>query len=198
MLTRRDALRLAAAATAGTVSPFAVSPAEAAALLDGPMPFDPFACRLDPALPEGDHRLDPVAFAAQVDGIDWMNWFEHGAPEQMAAYKQMYNAALAALGVSLADLPFDHPVVKLDEEALGLWVHAWMAGVRAGAASEHLRLALVTPQRVCPECHGHGRFWAGSPFRHHAKDQIGQVCGRCGGRGTELTPAPSAAAFAAD
>lgn len=194
MITRRDALRLAAAAAGTAAAPFAVSPAVAAALLDGPMPFDPDARRLDPALPAGDPTLDPGAFAAKIDGLDWQDWFEHGSPEEMAAYKQTYNAALDALGVRVAGLPFDHPIVKLDEAALGLWCAAWMAGVRAGAASEHLRLALVTPRRTCRRCHGNGRLWGGTPWRHHDDGTNAETCSDCGGAGTVATPSQSLAA----
>ena len=47
-ITRRDALGLAALATAGAAVPFAITPEHAAALLDGPMPFAPRAVRLGP------------------------------------------------------------------------------------------------------------------------------------------------------
>lgn len=81
MLTRRDALRLAAAA-----APFAVSPAEAAAPLDGPVPFVPDARPPTDPPPshlmqgglilfaegeDGERTSGHVTFFAEVAGDDW-------------------------------------------------------------------------------------------------------------------------------
>jgi len=108
----------------------------------------------------------------------------------MAEYKQLHNRALDAFGVLNRDLPFDHPLVALDEAALGMWCVAWMAGVRAGAAYEHLRLAMVMPTQTCRRCHGQGRTWGGSPYRLNDDGTNGAPCATCGGGGTVPTPAP--------
>ena len=69
-------------------------------------------------------------------------------------------------------------------------VVAWMAGVRAGAAYEHLRLALTPPTQTCPRCHGHGALRGGRPpsDRAHGPEER---CPDCGGAGTVPTPAPA-------
>lgn len=193
MITRRDALRLAAVAAGTAAGPFAVSPVEAAALLDGPAGFDPGGARPSAW---AANLLDPVQFASALDGIDIHDWFEHGAAVEMAEYKRVYNALLNALP-ALRDAPFDHPVYKLDEAAMGVWVGSWMAGVRAGAAYEHLRQAMVTPRMGCPRCHGNGTLWGGTPWRHNDDGMNREGCPDCGGAGTVSTPAPSAEAFAA-
>ena len=73
-----------------------------------------------------------------------------------------------------------------------------MAGIRAGAAYEHLRLALVTPRMGCLRCHSHGKLWGGKPHRHHDDGTNEETCPDCRGAGTVPTPAPTPPAFAAD
>ena len=105
----------------------------------------------------------------------------------MAGYKQAREAMVDAMPL-LDDLPADHPWVEMDEAALGLASHAWMAGVRAGAAYEHLRLALLSPTRVCRRCEGAGplRLDRGDHYPHGGPRR---ACPDCGGRGTVPTPA---------
>ncbi len=78
---------------------------------------------------------------------------------------------------------------KMDEAAKVMWCVAWMAGVHAGAAYEHLRLAMVAPRQTCKACHSQGRLWGGRPFRDNALPET--PCQACGGVGTVPTPAPS-------
>lgn len=186
MITRRDALRLAGAATGPGAAPFAVSPAEAAALLDKPASVDPGGLR--PSAWAADF-LDPVGFAEALDGVDFRDLFENGAAAEMADYKQAFDALFDA-EPALRDVPLDHPVHRLDEAGLAMWVTAWMAGVRAGAAYEHLRQAMVTPRHICERCHGHGRLWEGGPYRNGRAWEAAEACPACDRAGTVPTPAP--------
>ena len=70
-----------------------------------------------------------------------------------------------------------------------------MGGIRAGAAYEHLRLAMVTPWMECERCHAGGRLWGGSPFRHDGDGTNEEACPDCGGSGTVPTPAPTLASL---
>ena len=190
MITRRHALQLAAAAAAGAAAPLAVTPEQAAALLDGPAEFDPGPGR--GTVWSADFG-DPSRFADAVDGVDFVNdLFEHGAAEEVAAYHQALDALFRELPI-LRSVPSDHPIHRLDEAALAMWSVAWMAGVRAGAAYEHLRLALVTPRQTCRRCHGHGRLWGGEPYRAADDGDNAETCAACDGAGTVPTPAPTVA-----
>ncbi len=191
MFTRRDALKLAAAAaiTPTATAPFAVSPAEAAVLLDQPATFDG---RYHPG---GDADLSqPLAFARSLDGTDFGPFFDNGSAEAMTEYKQ----ALIALEERYPELnhaEYGHPIGALDEAALGMWCMSWMAGVRAGVQYEHLRLAMLAPRETCRACHGHGRTWSGRPYRKANDGTNGVTCDRCGGAGTVPTPAPKLSAL---
>jgi len=188
MMSRRKVLEFAAAAgVARAAVPFALAPEEAAAALDAPLDAAPVERDLGFRRYAND-PYDPIGFAESVDGEDWPELVNHISPEAMADYTQHRDAMIDAMPI-LDALPFDHPWAKMDEAALSMWSMAWMAGVRAGAAYEHLRLALLTPIRVCPTCHGHGALWDGSPFRHRGGERA--VCPDCGGRGTGPTPAPT-------
>ena len=46
---------------------------------------------------------------------------------------------------------------QLNDDAVDMATLSWMAGVRAGAACEHLRLALSAPTDNCDACSGYGR-----------------------------------------
>ena len=184
-MSRRDALKFAAALTAGGAAPLAVTPARAAALLDAPLDPGPFPPRSGPW---GADAYDPVGFAEALDSLDIPELIDHIAPDDMAAYKRLRGAVLRELPI-LRHAPFDHPWHKLDETALGLWCAAWAAGVRAGAQYEHLRLALLGPRRVCPRCQGVGSLEGAQP----AHDDAGgpEVCPDCGGTGITPTPVPA-------
>ena len=190
MLTRRDALRLAALAAAGTAAPFAVTPEEAAALLDGPAAFDPGAGR--PTIHTGD-PLSPTSFADAVDGADLgglYEWFGHNAAEEVTAYKQALDRLLDLHPALRDERGFGCPVSRLDEAAMGMWVMSWMAGVRAGAAYEHLRLALMEPLSVC-RCNGHGHLRGAGAGGWGT----GELCPDCQGKGTVPTPASNLESF---
>lgn len=190
MIARRDVLKLAASLTAATpLAPFAVSPERAAALLRQPAEFT--VDQAGPATPRFPES-DVVGFADDLDGTDWFQWFEYGAAEEMALYKQALSRCLDHFGVAdLGDLDCDHPVSRLDDATLRLWCRSWRAGVRAGAGYEHLRLALITPRQMCRICHGEGRTWGG---KHYPRSGEEAVCTNCAGIGTVATP-PAALSF---
>ncbi len=185
MLTRRDALKLAALAAATSAPLATVTSAEAARLLDAPMGAGPAPTsrRLG-----GIDAEDPVSFAEGLDGIDLGDVCTSIIPEDLAAYYQARAALLRELPI-LANLPFDHPWYAMDMAALDMASGAWMAGVRAGAQYEHLRMALVGPTRVCRRCQGIGSLAIGAE-RNHAADMAGgpQTCPDCGGGGTVAAP----------
>lgn len=190
MIARRDLLRLmAAASAANTLSlPFALSPAEAAAVLDAPVPFDPGIA----PTPSNDARGWPIPSAGQFANTAWsgldieaFGWFEEGAPVEWAAYRQAMRAVadLHPESLSLAGI---NPLSLLDEEVLRLCITSWDAGVRVGAELEHLRQAMLRPVQVCPRCHGDGRAAIPRPVREaglRADDPPG-LCPACGGSGT--------------
>ncbi len=80
----------------------------------------------------------------------------------MAAYRQAW-ATLVHAVPALADLPVGDPWTKLDEASMASWRDAWTSGVRAGAAYENLRQAVLAPSRVCGTCDGFGLVRGGSP-----------------------------------
>jgi len=188
--SRADVLRLAAARAAANPAPAAVTPEEAARLLAEPAGFDPGPGRN--GIGEPDH-LDVTQFAERIDGADWRfgDAVAHGAPGEMATYKQAHLALIdLAPGLLGYGTPGGNALDAMDEAALALWSAAWMAGVRAGSAYEHLRQALVPPTSVCAACHGHGVTWGGTPWRRHDDGSNAEGCPGCGGAGTVPTPAP--------
>jgi hypothetical protein len=170
-ISRRQTLQLAAAFAAAHRPLFAVSPAAAAAMLDGTAERDVFMVDDDPY---GMTVMDPTTFAQHMEGNDTQagHYFANGAAAEWAAYKQALDRVIA-LDPERLD-PYNprtvlsHPVNVMDEAVAALSGASWAAGVVAGAAYEHLRLALTAPVILCA-CNGHG-------------------CEACGGSGTLPTP----------
>ncbi len=98
--------------------------------------------------------------------------FAHGAPTEYAAYAQTL-ADLVGIYPGLGDPPSNqHPITRIPRAlSRGMRVMAWMAGVRTGAAYEHLRLAVVEPRQLCRRCHS-------------AVGEPSPWCPECGGAGT--------------
>jgi hypothetical protein len=119
MITRRQALKIATAATAARP---AISPKDAAAELDKPL--DRFASP-DSEHP-GDHLDDPASFAWSMSGSD--DLWDHVAPEQIAEYSRQ-RAAVEALLPVLKDVPPNHPWDALDNAAVSVWVTAYEQGL---------------------------------------------------------------------
>lgn len=72
-----------------------------------------------------------------------------------------------------------NPLDRLDDAVSDLATYAYWAGIRAGAAYEHLRLSLTPARAVC-RCDGYG-------FIDHSAGgyaHTGEVCPDCEGVGT--------------
>ncbi len=186
--SRRDVLKVAAAPAGTAAGPFAVTPQQAAALLAEPATVDPGPGRGRIGAP--DHR-DVVQFAESIDSTDWPcgDALAHGTPEAMARYQRSRLAVVDLAPGLLGDhTPGGDALDALDEAAMDLWTGGWMAGIRAGAAYEHLRMAMLAPTSVCDRCHGGGRLWDGAPCRSPGGAETD--CPACAGAGTVPTPAP--------
>jgi hypothetical protein len=154
MITRRQTLQIAAAFAATRGALFAVSPDQAAAMLDSSAAGD------DPPvdwrdLADGQETLnDPIAFAIDLDSTDyrWGGGYVNGAAPEWAAYKRALDRVIAAVPEALA-WKIDNPANDLDEIVVAMGNAMWRAGVVAGAAYEHLRLAVTAPDIVC-RCNG--------------------------------------------
>src|SRR5690242_4295598 len=96
-LDRRTMLKLAAALGADRAMPTTISPAEAALLLEQPPAFD--GAMPQDRVDEADWQ-DPEEFAAALVGVGGvaLDWFQDGAAEELAAYKQSAARMLAAFG----------------------------------------------------------------------------------------------------
>ena len=189
--TRRDVLKLAALAAAGTAGPLAVTPQEAAALLAQPATATDVDTDRD-CRGDGD-PTNPARFARHLDGSAGEDLADFFAPEEYAAYRQARAAVYAAMPF-LRDLPFDHPWHKLDEAAYAWATVAGMRGIAAGAKYEQLRQALVGPRRLCGRCDGLGALAGGQRVYLLGDDLDGlETCGDCKGAGTVPTPAPTLA-----
>ena len=188
MMTRRTVLELALAAGAARAAPpFALPPQEAAAALDAP--FDAAPLGTGPSRRRfTNDPYEPIDVAESLDGEDIPALMDHIAPQARAADKQAREAMVDEMPV-LARLPVPHPWHDMDEEAIGPSMESSMAGVRVGAAYEHLRLALLAPAHVCRARHGHGDLWGGKPFPERGGERT--VGAARGGRGVVPTPAPA-------
>ena len=137
-----------------------------------------------------DAFANPVAFAEGLGLLDLDDVLRHLAADEVAAYERA-EAALLTAEPALRFAPHAHPWHGLHDAAWGLAWALWAAGLRAGAASEHLRSALVGPRRLCARCHGGGVLWGGQPYATAAGDPA--PCPGCGGSGAVPTPAPTPA-----
>jgi len=145
--TRRDVLKLAAALPA-----IGATMTRADALVGN-----------EPVLPDKhpDAVFDPSSFAYQVEmGTIYDLTGAHGI-ETAAAERAEYTRARFDLIQLMPELehqkiPCDHPFIKMDEMMWAICHAAYWEGIRAGAAYEHLRQAIVAPTHVCPRCDGLG------------------------------------------
>lgn len=177
MITRRDALRFVAAMPA-VVPALAMSAKDAAAELDK-------ALANVPAKTERDSVLDPVGFAERLNGIDFgFNGF-CVAPEEEADLMRLFHE-LEQEVPELKTKPRARELYnELSDAAFDYAIESGWAGVRAGAAYENLRLALLGPTRICPECLSY--------FERHGMGPSREECTRCGGTGVVATPGVVAA-----
>jgi hypothetical protein len=173
-VSRRDALRLATAAATTPAIRFAFSPEEAAALLTEPLAIDP-----GPGKRFAHDFTNPVTFAEDLDALDFGQHALGGAAEQWAGWKQAMADVAAAAPEAFSAPGIANPLGRLDDTVSDLATYAYWAGIRAGAAYEHLRLALAPAREVC-RCNGYGfidRSGAGYP-------RSGEPCPDCGGAGS--------------
>ncbi|MDP9363221.1 MAG: hypothetical protein M3Q10_03130 [Chloroflexota bacterium] len=193
MLSRRSALRLAAAVAAANAAPFAVSPEDARAMFAAPLASP---APLVPTAPAGGtwdagpEIYDPAAFATEaIENNDWPDLLDHVAATKLAAYRQARAALFDALPV-LREAGFGHPIHALDEAVHGIIGEAYTDGLRTGATVEHVRQALLGPVRLCRRCQGVGALRGGHADDEWPTDAPAEPCPACGGRGTVATPAP--------
>lgn len=186
MVARRDVVRLIAITAAGRNLPFALSPAEATAALDEPVPFN--AGIAAPTLDVSGHPIpSSTEFARDMRRamhLDAFSWFADGAPVEYAAYQQ----ALQAVSDVAPDLLPMHGVgvmSKLEDAVMNLWLASWESGVGVGAQLEGVRQAMLRPVSVCHQCHGSGREEYLSPTRtpDMQPGDPARICTTCKGPG---------------
>src|SRR4051812_35941429 len=143
MIARRDLLKVAAAVGASRALVPDVSRADAARLLAEP------AATVRSQWRDAEDLFDPVNFAENAQGSlgnDFDQLLAASAPEQWARYHRARHA-MAREVPALHEARNGHPWHETDEAALALWHEAFAAGLRAGAAYENLRLALIGPRQ---------------------------------------------------
>ena len=86
----------------------------------------------------------PAAFAVALArrlATDDTGLLDRVAEEEMARYDQA-RAALVARHPELGDVPYDHPLHRMDQALQGLRGDAFEEGIAVGAAAEALRQSL--------------------------------------------------------
>jgi hypothetical protein len=168
MITRRDALRFAA--TLPIVGPaLAASATNVDAALDLPLDV--------PEKTSGTSIYDPVEFAESMNShaLGYLkDSTGHMAPEAYAAMNQAFADLYHAVPCIATTANGQHCFDLAQEAALSFAVEVEWSGLRAGAAYEYLRLALLTPMRTCPDCFADPKTMA--------------TCGTFSGRGVVPTP----------
>lgn len=185
MITRRQAIKLAASLAAARGAAPLVDRAEAATLLDQPIDAGTTLPPVGTATP----FAHPVAFVDDLSRRDIdPNAFNYLAPDDYAAYVQARAGLLRALPI-LNDVGHKHPYNEMDEAVYALANECYFKGLADGAAYEHLRATLTGATRVCVMCDGIGSLSlaaiaGGTRFR----DQAGgpDTCPDCNGQG--VTP----------
>ena len=173
-VSRRQALQLAAITATAPAVRFAFTPEEAAALLAEPLVIDPGPGK------RFDHDFaNPVTFAEDLDGIDFEQHAFGAAAEQWAVWKQLMAEVAAAAPEAFSAPGTAHLLGQLDDAVSDLATYAHWAGIRAGAAYEHLRLALMPARQVC-RCNGYGFINRSVGGYAHT----GEICPDCHGAGT--------------
>ena len=141
--------------------------------------------------PDTLDRADPVDFArhlyAKIAELFHDELIVH-APRELAAYRRVFAAAKRPHG---GELPHDHPLAKMDEEAHNWAGEAFWDGVRVGVAAADLRRAIAAMHdvRVCPQCQGDGVDRA---LALRDPQAVPTDCGGCEGEG--VVPVPGLAA----
>ena len=171
MITRRHALKLAASLP--VVVP-AIARADADRALD--LPLDPPAKTDDPSI------YNPVEFAESLSGHAY-GWLRdatgHMAPEALAEMEQAFHDLEQAVPALTMNPRITHLWEMVNEKVWNFATEVEWSGIRAGAAYENLRLAMLTPVRTCWEC-------AATYSRGRA------TCATCNGTGVVATPGVAA------
>jgi hypothetical protein len=163
MTTRRDLLRLASALGLAGATPTMAERIAAMTQLN--------------QRASANILIDPGAFAVDAGqmlsetpewGEDWIGALH---PECGAKYMQARKAFLDA-EPAIRDAPVGHPFNTLDDAVTALVMVAYDAGVRHGAAYEHLRRMVIGDLVQCRAC------WGVGATEHE------DVCPSCGGTGT--------------
>jgi len=124
------------------------------------------------AFPKTLDRDDPVDFArhlySEVAELFQDELIVH-APRALAAYRREFAATKRLHG---GEIPYDHPLMLMDEKAHDWSTEAFWDGVAFGVAVADLRRALgaMHDATVCRSCGGDG-------------DRAEPPCRRCQGRG---------------
>ena len=187
MIVRRDVFRLLGISAIASRLPFAISPAEAQALLDEPITFD---VDIDPS-PSVDGFGWPIPSATQfannlrraLYAEDW-GMFGDGAPQEWADYKAALGAVVD-LAPEILGRPGPSATSRMDECVVALAGASWEAGVRVGAQMEMLRQFLMHPRQICARCNGAGRLVTVTADG----ERLVQSCPVCEGVGTVATGA---------
>jgi hypothetical protein len=169
MTTRRDLVKIAAAlGFAGTV-PTTAERIAAAQVLDQDV-----SSRV---------MLDPGKFAREIhlstgNGEIGNDWYGVLCPEESADYSQArtkLERVAESTGVNLYRTVDDY-----DAAATSLYLAMYDAGLRHGAAYEHLRRSLVGETVTCTACWSTGMTYDEGTGKTHRNT----ICKTCGGTGT--------------
>jgi len=128
------------------------------------------------AVQDPEPIVDPALFAKNTywslsndDDIESFGWVVMA--EEQGAFAQA-RAALYDAEPHLRTVPFEHPINEFDNQMMDLFYAAYEAGLRHGAAYEHLRRSVVGEVIQCRPCVGLGA------------NKAGECCCHCGGTGT--------------
>lgn len=119
--------------------------------------------------------LDPGSFPEEIDGRlsgafedDWMGSI---CPQESALERQALEAFERDYP-AIVNSPSPNSFWRYQEEVFAYALALYRAGLRHGAAYEHLRSSVVGERKQCRDCYGAGMT------------RKGDICGTCSGNGT--------------
>lgn len=129
-----------------------------------------------------DDIVDPGVFAKEVhytlsNDEEVNGWTWAVIAKEQADFAQAREALFVA-EPHLRTVPFAHLITRFDDAAMNVFYAVYEAGLRHGAAFEHLRRAVVGEVVQCQACVGLGF------------SRTGDACQRCGGTATVALPGP--------
>ncbi len=121
--------------------------------------------------------LDPATFADEVDGVASEHLIEEWSAALNAELYRRYIEAAERLKAVLPqfDVPGITPLSQYEEAVFALVDNFYFAGLRHGAAYEHLRREVIGDISQCRRCWGVGLT------------KRGTTCASCGGTGLVAT-----------